>query len=153
VSLVLSLGPSVVVGRVSIPLPYLALYHLLPGWDALRVPARFMLLALLAAVPLAAAGVLRCSQAVASWRWIRGGALPATAIALIAGAIFEITGRPFDVQAGMWTGEDRRPYEWLLRARPGPVAEIPIDPPADHRPVFLSIVHFARVEFLRPRSR
>src|SRR5262249_46583588 len=43
VAFVLSLGPYLVVWGVNarIPLPYLLLYYVVPGWSAMRVPARF----------------------------------------------------------------------------------------------------------------
>jgi hypothetical protein len=41
------------------PLPYLLLYYFAPGFQAMRVPARFGFMALLAACVLAALGVLR----------------------------------------------------------------------------------------------
>src|SRR5262245_43232513 len=57
----LSLGPYLVVldRKTSLPLPYLLLYYVVPGFDALRVPARFGLMAVLAASVLAALGFLQ----------------------------------------------------------------------------------------------
>jgi hypothetical protein len=69
-SLLLSLGPFLVIlGRTtSFPLPYLLLYYLVPGFHAMRVPARFALMAMLAASVLAALGFLKTSDFLQS-RW------------------------------------------------------------------------------------
>jgi hypothetical protein len=58
VALVLALGPwlTVLGWRTLFPLPYQIPYYLVPGWDVMRAPARFMLLALLGAIPLIALG-------------------------------------------------------------------------------------------------
>src|SRR5207244_11709689 len=58
VAFVLSLGPYLVFWGVNtrIPMPYLLLYHVVPTWSAMRVPARFAFLVMLALVPLTALG-------------------------------------------------------------------------------------------------
>lgn len=65
-AVLLSLGPFLIVFGLDtrIPLPYLLLYYLVPGFAGMRVPGRFMLLALLAASPLAALGAHRCCEMV-----------------------------------------------------------------------------------------
>src|SRR5262249_33840568 len=67
VGLVLSLGPYLVVWGVNtrVPMPYLGLYYVVPAWSAMRVPARFAFLVLLAAVPLSALGVQALAERVA----------------------------------------------------------------------------------------
>lgn len=61
---VLSLGPYLVAldQKFEIPLPYLAMYYLVPGFQAMRVPARFGLMVMLAGSVLAALGFLRASN-------------------------------------------------------------------------------------------
>jgi len=61
---VLSLGPILHVGgaRIWIPLPYAALYYLLPGFEAMRAPARFAILVLLGLSVLAALGFDRLGE-------------------------------------------------------------------------------------------
>src|SRR5207237_2817691 len=56
---VLALGPYPVMnGRVlPVPLPYLALYQLAPGFQSVRTPARFALMGLIGLALLVAVGV------------------------------------------------------------------------------------------------
>jgi len=72
VALLLSLGPFLVIlgKNTGLPLPYLLFYYLVPGFHAMRVPARFALLAALAASVLAALGFLKASEFLQS-RWGR----------------------------------------------------------------------------------
>lgn len=72
VALLLSLGPFLVIlgKNTGLPLPYLLFYYLVPGFHAMRVPARFALLAALAASVLAALGFLKASEFLQS-RWSR----------------------------------------------------------------------------------
>ena len=70
-ALLLSLGPFLVVlGRItSVPLPYLLLYYLVPGFHVMRVPGRFAPMATLAASVLAALGFLKMSDFLQR-RWV-----------------------------------------------------------------------------------
>lgn len=151
---VLSLGPYLVVGGVKtpIPLPSLLFYYLVPGWDVVRIPARFELLAVLAAAPLAALGVLRCSESVSRWQrsraWARGA--PAlTAAALVAGALLELGAKPMPLDEAPTT---RLPaaYRWLAATRPGPILELPLGLDYEFKYLYLSTAHWLPV--VSPRS-
>jgi hypothetical protein len=67
-SFLLSLGPFLVISgnHTSVPLPYLLFYYLVPGFQAIRVPARFALMAVMAGSVLAALGFLRVSNCLRS---------------------------------------------------------------------------------------
>ncbi len=54
---ILSLGPSITLFGKTLPLPYLWLYHYVPGFKSMRVPARFGLLVSFSLAVLAAIGL------------------------------------------------------------------------------------------------
>jgi len=68
VAFVLSLGPYLHLAwrRLPIPLPYYAVYHLVPGFQGLRVPARFGMLVETGLAILAAYGFLRLLRRIRS---------------------------------------------------------------------------------------
>jgi hypothetical protein len=108
VSAVLALGPTWHSGSLALPLPYRALYALVPGFGALRTPRRFGVLVALALALLAAAG--------AQWLVRR---LPSPRAALFVGALatlalLESIAVPFP---GTVVRFDPRPlpeaYQWL----------------------------------------
>jgi len=98
-SFILSLGPFLVIfdQNTGFPLPYLLLYHLVPGFQGMRAPARFSLMAVLAACILAALGFLRACDIV------RHRA--------------ELKGRHAEVP---------EVYRWLAVNQLGPIVEFPI---------------------------
>jgi hypothetical protein len=133
VAVVLSLGPFLVIlGRTtSLPLPYLLLYYLVPGFHAMRVPGRFALLVALAASVLAALGFLRACAALQS-RWgltqrginsLQGG----LALCWIGLFMLELGFMPMPL-ASIATGEDvPKVYRWLAtKPLNGPIVELPL---------------------------
>ena len=147
VAFVLSLGPYLVVWGVNtwIPLPYLGLYHVIPGWSAMRVPARFAFLLVLAAVPLSALGVQVLTERVSSrvgsaWRrWVPGG----VAFVLVALFLLELGAKPLPQQTVPVGRAVSEVYRWLARERPGPIVEIPIGlPQYEGEYLYLSTVHW-----------
>jgi hypothetical protein len=145
---VISLGPYLsAFGQMTrIPLPYLLLHAWIPGFDAMRVPGRFALLAVFAACPLAALGAVRCAETVAAhrksraWRWL---AEPVVSVAIISLVFLELGWKPLpmaEVPAGRAVPEV---YRWLASARPGPILELPIGGPGlESRYVYLSTAHW-----------
>jgi hypothetical protein len=144
VALVLSLGPYLLVWgeRTAVPLPYWILYHVVPGWGATRIPARLALLAVLAATPLAALGILRCAEALRARRRPRGDVL--VALAVVAAAFLELGTRPLPLEE---TPITRVPaaYRWLATERPGPVVELPMGLDVEMQYLYLSTVHWLPV--------
>jgi hypothetical protein len=132
-SLLLSLGPFLVIlGRdTGLPLPYLLFYYLVPGFQAMRVPGRFALMAMLGASVLAALGFLRTSEFMRRrWRqrqvWTDGfqGLLALVWIGLF---IAELGFKPLPL-ASIPSGQ-RIPevYRWLAtRQLDGPIVELPL---------------------------
>jgi hypothetical protein len=145
---VLSLGPYLVVWGVNtrVPLPYLGLYYVIPGWSAMRVPARFAFLLSLAAVPLSALGAQVVAERVAALRpgaaW-RRGAPAAVGLALVGVFLVELGAKPLPLQAVPLGQGIPEVYRWLGRERPGPIVEVPIGVPQHEQTyLYLSTVHW-----------
>src|SRR6266850_253994 len=104
VAFVLSLGPYLVLWGVNtrMPMPYLLLYYVVPTWSAMRVPARFAFLVLVALIPLSALGAqvvaerMAALHAGATWRRM---AAPATGFALVGLYLLELGAKPLPLQA------------------------------------------------------
>ncbi len=147
VALVLALGPYLVVGgvRTRIPLPYLALASAVPGVSAIRIPSRFVVLAVLAATPLCALGAVKIAEVAGRWstavRW-RAAAPAVTAIALLA--LAELGPHPIAL-AESPTARPPQAYRWLAEHRPGPVVELPVGDATDLRHLYLSTLHWLPV--------
>jgi len=126
----ISLGPYLVVAghETGLPLPYLFLYDMVPGFASMRLPGRFALLAVLALSPLAALGVLRCGElcrrAVSSRR-LSAWLTPAVALGAIALAFVELGIKPMPLVAVPAGAQVPPVYRWLSAEQPGPVVELP----------------------------
>jgi hypothetical protein len=132
-SFLLSLGPFLVISgnNTSIPLPYLLFYYLVPGFQAIRVPARFALMVVMAGSVLAALGFLRVSNYLRS-RW--SGRQPS--VGLLQGLLglfcltmftMELGFKPLPL-ASIPTGRDvPAVYRWLATKEfAGPIVELPL---------------------------
>ena len=148
VAFVLSLGPYLIVWgfNTHLPMPYLLLYYVVPGWSAMRVPARFAFLVMLALVPLSALGAQVLGERLGAWgsgvRW-RRLAPAVVAVVLIGLFLLELGAKPWPLQAER-TGRDvPAVYRWLARERPGPIVEIPVAlPQYEHDYLLYSTVHW-----------
>jgi hypothetical protein len=148
VAFVLSLGPYLVVWgfNTRVPLPYLGLYYVIPGWSAMRVPARFAFLVLLAAVPLSALGVQVLVDRVtallpqaAPRRW----APTVVGVVLVGLFLVELGAKPHPIQAVPVGDGVPEVYRWLARERPGPIVEIPVGlADREQEYLYLSSVHW-----------
>jgi hypothetical protein len=132
-SLLLSLGPFLVIlgEDTGIPLPYLFFYHLLPGFQAMRVPGRFVLMGMLGASVLAALGFMRVVeflQCRRSYRqlWPRG--LKGLLAFLWMGLFLAELGFKALPLGSIPTGQDiPEVYRWLAtRQVEGPIVEVPL---------------------------
>lgn len=141
----LSLGPFLVVlrHRTEIPLPYLFLAHILPGFKALRIPARFVFLAVLAASPLAGFGVVAvCERLQGLLKKNRGIASCLVSVSLIALALLELGLKPLPL-AKVPTGEEiPEVYRWLATDGRGPILELPIGLYQEYAYVYYSTTHW-----------
>ena len=121
-AILLGFGPAMPLpfGLGTIPGPYRVLLEL-PGFTALRVPARMLHVALLGASVVAAGGVLVLRQV--AWR-------RATAITLAALLALWIEAPPqaLGIQATPTPERIHAVYPWLGRQPPTPLVELPIDP-------------------------
>ncbi len=149
VALVLALGPHLMVWgtRTRVPLPYMAFAFLVPGAEAVRIPSRFVILAVLAATPLAALGAVKLAEIAEGWsrgaRW-RAAAPALTAIGLLALMLAELGPRPLAL-AESPTAHPPEAYRWLAERRPGPIVELPVGDATDLRHLYLSTLHWLPV--------
>jgi hypothetical protein len=133
VAMLLSLGPFLVIfGRItSVPLPYLLLYYMVPGFHAMRVPGRFVLMGTLAASVLAALGFLKSSEFLQSRRHLRQpwSSRVEVLVALFWIGLFtvELGFKPLPL-AAIPTGQDvPQVYRWLAtKPLNGPILELPL---------------------------
>lgn len=111
VSLVLSLGTSLRLqigdAPLPLPLPYPLLYGLLPGFGALRVPARWGVLVTLALVVLAAMTLSRLLARLRGWRLALAGG------ALLAVVLFEQAALPQPITEPGQLQRTPPVYAWL----------------------------------------
>lgn len=143
----LSLGPFLVVlkQKTDIPLPYLLLFHTIPGFSAVRLPARFAFLVVLAAAPLAALGALKLSEAfqrLTQAKPMATLARPLIPLSLMALALIELGLKPLPL-AKIPTGQEiPEVYRWLAANRPGPIVEFPTGFLQDYEYLYYSISHW-----------
>jgi len=129
----LSLGPRLLAFGFDtrIPLPYLLLYHLVPGFGSMRVPGRFALLVVLAAIPLAALGVIRSCAVARRWcgSYGRSRAVgPLVSAGLIGLFLLELGWKPLPLVQVPVGAAVPPVYRWLAVERPGPIVELPYGP-------------------------
>lgn len=118
IALATSLGPTV----LGLPAPFRLMFHVVPGFDSIRVPARLVVPALLVLALCAAKGVELLGS------WLRSvelvGAVAVVVVVVELAAPFpRVSARP-DV-------DDVDLYEVVGDLAPGPVVELPIAGPSD----------------------
>jgi hypothetical protein len=119
VAFVLSLGPTLRIAGLAIPLPY-RLVTEIPGMGSMRGAFRFGILVTLAASGLAALGLFRLGSTLRpAWRW-------AAAIAALVALVAELAAHSLPLRPMLPEPERAEPYRWLARAEPGPVLELPV---------------------------
>jgi len=84
---ILSLGPSVTLFGKTLPLPYSWLYHIVPGFKSMRVPARFSLLVSFSLAALAAIGLSQAYKYLGSLKRFGSNTLKSVAITGLIGGI------------------------------------------------------------------
>ncbi|HEY8515166.1 MAG TPA: hypothetical protein VIS07_06620 [Candidatus Binatia bacterium] len=123
---VLATGPVLEIGGLSIPMPYLALYELVPGFSSVRVPLRFVILIAMALAALAGFAFARWTRSVSP--------APRTglALALVLGCVVAAAPRPTPVVPARLGDAAPEVYRWLA-AQPGSgsVLEVPSNASAD----------------------
>jgi hypothetical protein len=142
---VLSLGPYLRLGEhtTRVPLPYLLLYHVVPGFTSMRVPGRFVLLVLLAASPIAALGVIRCSALLAKGLGSSARLASAlTGMTIIGLALSELGWKPLPLVPVPGTVETQQLNRWLAQASPGPIVELPFGNGENYAYLYLSTAHW-----------
>lgn len=147
-SFILSLGPFLILfdKNTHIPLPHLLLHYVVPGFNSMRVPARFGLMVSLAASVLAALGFLRLSQYLGSRSKFRRVPLQVwqagLAFLCIGLFVLELGFKPFPL-AKIETGHQVPPvYHWLAQWKPGPIVEYPMENPDEFRYKYFSTYHW-----------
>lgn len=148
-SAILSLGPYLVVldRKTRIPLPYLLLYQLVPGFSAMRAPARFGLMVTLAASVLTALGFLQICDYLHGRGYFRNRERSRCeqSVALLCLGVFvlELGWKPLPlakVQTGLEVPEV---YRWLAGKNfTGAVVELPFGHWQDYRYAYFSAYHW-----------
>lgn len=148
-SFILSLGPYLVIldRNTHIPLPYLLLYYGVPGFKAMRVPARFGFMVMLAASALAALGFLRaCTflNAGPGFRRLQSPACQAILGLFCLGLlILELGFKPLPLVRIQTGHEVPEVYRWLAAKQlNGPIAELPFGMWEDYRYTYFSTYHW-----------
>ncbi|PID58012.1 hypothetical protein CSB45_04805 [candidate division KSB3 bacterium] len=143
---VLSLGPFVSILGKNISLPYSCLYHMLPGFKSMRVPARFGIIAAFALAVLASIGVTDI------FTFRRPGNTPLRQLifaGISAGLILLESYSPF-VTLSLYPGETKAlpgVYQWL-HSQPDPlrIVELPVHSPKDQfEAIYYSTFHWHRM--------
>jgi hypothetical protein len=132
---ILSLGPYLIVlgKNTHLPLPYLILYYLVPGFHSMRVPARFAFLVTLAASVLAAIGFLRAHAFLHTRGILRKLTLPIgqaiLALCLLSLFALELGFKSLPLTKIPTDNDVPEVYRWLAVEKPGPIVELPIGMP------------------------
>jgi hypothetical protein len=148
----LTLGPYVDLGQLRVPLPYWLLYEIVPGFTALRVPTRFVILALLGLGGLAGFGVEAIARGLRRVRWRPKSHAALLATALLA--VLLVVG-PYVTEYRTHVGRtgpvadvvSAPVYRWLADHGAGPILELPL-PPDYTIPAYLNLtttVHWRSV--------
>ena len=121
VTAVLAAGPFLTLsGDTTIPLPYVALYELLPGFSSVRVPIRFLIVI---GTAIAALGGIAFGRWAHGRGWAVAGSA-ATSLALLAAWTSAPT--PHATMDARLTGDEAAVYRWLAeRPGPGAILEVP----------------------------
>ena len=148
-SFLLSLGPSLLVlgMNTGIPLPYQLFYYLAPGFQAMRVPARFAIMVGLAGCVLASLGFLKmCSVLRGHWRIKKPAALSLEGLlALLLMGLFavELGFKPLPLLSMPTAEEVPEVYRWLAtKALNGPILELPLDERETLKYMYFSTYHW-----------
>ncbi len=147
VAFVLSLGPVLVLADrpTGLVLPHTWLSATVPGFSAMRVPARFGLVVALAAAAIAGLGACR----LATWLSARGSLPPrlaAPVVALVFSAAFLVeTWRPLTFAA--YVDRRERAVDIWLAAHPhaGPIVEVPRGQFEEYAYTYYSTRHWRRL--------
>jgi hypothetical protein len=120
VGVVFAAGPYLVVGTWRVPLPYLAFYHLVPGFSTIRAPLRFYVVVSAAVSALAGLAIARWTAALP--RLARG----ALAGGLVVAALVHAAPHPVPTMPAHLGTHAPPVYRWLA-AQPneGAVLELP----------------------------
>ena len=151
ISIVLSFGLTGHVDGHDFPLPYRVFYDFVPGFKAIRVPARLGLLALVGLAGMAGLGldlILTQLRRIGTVRLVRLTVASGLSVLLVLGMSVEYTTRiPLPGALPVTLAEANRPdYAWLA-AHPAPTIEFPMGDGiiASSWPNFWSVFHWNQV--------
>jgi hypothetical protein len=143
VAVLLSLGPwlSLPADAGRLPMPYILLHHSIPGFQGLRVPARFVVLVTLALGVLAGRGAAQLAGWATRRRGRVAGALLVAAVVTVLAlecAIFPVKGEAVEVRDGV-----PRVYRWLAEQPAGtPVVDLPFEGSRTWEVMYFSTYHW-----------
>lgn len=126
VAFLLSLGPRVRLGEWTLPGPYLLLWHAVPGFASLRVPARFGMVVAFGLSLSAAAGYRWLDERLTGRRWVRAGVF---ALALGTALTEAFLATPPRAATLPTPAEVPEEYRWLATHGDGALLELPARSP------------------------
>jgi hypothetical protein len=139
---VFMLGPYLILfnSKYDIPLPYLLVYHVVPGAKAMRVPARYVFPLLLCLAVLAGFAVAHLAAIARRWRPVYRVALAVGGVVLL-GFDYAVADDP---GVRLETREHFPPvYDYLARTRAGkPVLELPANWQQQFRYLYYQTAHW-----------
>ena len=147
-SFILSLGPYLIIlgWNTDIPLPHLLFYRLVPGFQAMRVPARFGFMVMLAASVLSALGLLRLYHLLNTFAGVRKLPTPVchTVVALSCIVLFtlELGYKPLSLIRMLMGLEVPPVLRWLAAEKPGPLVELPAGLWENYKYEYFSTYHW-----------
>lgn len=120
VATILAIGPFLSLGGTAVPMPYVALYEIVPGFSSIRVPIRFIIIVATCLAALAGLGLARLLEG-------RARPIAASVAATLTGlAVFASAPEPHPAMAAHLSGDDAAVYRWLAeQPEGGAVLEIP----------------------------
>ncbi|MCP4397986.1 MAG: hypothetical protein GY801_11910 [bacterium] len=136
VAFILSLGPFVSVFGKTFSLPYSWLYHALPGFKAMRVPARFGLLVAFSLSALASIGAMELYRHFGHGKKTRNRKRTQLIMTVLLGSVILLESfSPFSALSAYHGKVETLPevYQWLRsQSAPLRIVELPIRSPKDN---------------------
>ncbi|GAK55046.1 hypothetical protein U27_01877 [Candidatus Vecturithrix granuli] len=150
IAALLSLGPFFVFQGKTLSLPYLWLYHIVPGFQSMRVPARFAVLVFFAMAVLAALGMTQILTSLQRHRWFSWPTLKQTVLTGVVSSLILLEYASLSKPLSFYPGtQETIPavYRWLAQQPEDiRIIELPLDSvKANFEYTYYSTFHWKRL--------